>query len=155
MNYFSKYFWPKHISFLSVAVSTRDTGRMAKDTDWEWRVVENGCIVESGPRASKVAMESDSQHRPQPSTRGHGPMVSKTAMAQKHTLMEVRKISSPFKFNKLQLKYCFCQECIFQPVSLKEKEKMNENFPSCFLTFQYLKNFLSHYLKNSSLLLSC
>ena len=63
---------------------------MANVTGWAWRAEVNGCTEESGPRGSRGDMESDNQHRLQPSMREPGPMDSRMVTVQRRTLMEVK-----------------------------------------------------------------
>lgn len=73
-----------------VAVSLRVIGKMGSVMDWEWRVGGSGSTEENGLKDSRVAMESDNQHRHQQSMKEPGPMVFRMAMVQRRMLMEER-----------------------------------------------------------------
>ena len=80
-----------------MAVSLRVIGKMGSVMDWEWRVGGSGSTEENGLKDSRVAMESDNQHRHQQSMKEPGPMVFRMAMVQRRMLMEVRDFWNLFQ----------------------------------------------------------
>lgn len=78
---------------VSAGQLTRDNGKTARGTDWEWRRAVVGSTGENGLRDSRVVTGSGSPPPPQRDTRARGPAACRTATALKLTPTAVSKLS--------------------------------------------------------------
>lgn len=80
----------KHLSFFSVGVRSKGSGRMEKDTDLELKRGVVGYIGANGRRVLRGDMECANQILQQPSTKVPGPMDCKTVTDRRHMRMKVK-----------------------------------------------------------------
>lgn len=74
-----------------VGAALRVNGKMAKDTDWEWKPEGDGYIEENGRRVLRVDMEYDNPTLLPLNTREHGQMDYKMDTDQK--LMQMTELT--------------------------------------------------------------